>query len=552
MKYIAYIVLGIFFCSINYNASAQEKKKVSIKHADKFIRGKNHQKLIDNVVLQHKDVTMFCDSAYLSSKTNIVKAFGHIHIVQSDTLHLYGDELTYYTKTRFAKVRKNVVLKDRKLTLKTDSLDYDSERNIAYYNYSGVLLDSINHLTSIIGQYYAKTNRVSFKKNVEVTNPDYKLYSDTLNYNTVSKIVNIEGPTYIVGKKDTIYSEEGWYNTLKKQVQLSKNNKAHRESYFCYGDNIFLDNIKQTAVIKNNGVLKDTVNNIILKAHNIKAFNKEQFAIATEKSHLIYIDKNRDSLFMRGDTITLRKDSLNTKINSFHNIRFYKKNLQGVCDSLSFSMKDSLTSLYTNPILWVNGQQITGDTIKLQNGGKAMKKFFVYNKALIISSTNDNKYNQIKGKNMIGYFKNNFLNYLDVLSSSQLIYFPIDKGVISGVYKTVSSNIRIYIKKRKLDRIIFKTTPNGNIYPLNKIEARELKLKEFRWDDDKRPKNKKDIIKDFYIKTAKSIKFIDKIADKNISTFKNTNRKNIGRMKLEDSQERRQERILLSPTQKKK
>lgn len=492
---LAIILLAI--CLSNNSLAQKQNKTVKLQHADKasINLAKGIQVLTGNVYLIHKGMKMYCDVAYKYSKTNSIEAFGNIHVIQNDTLHMRGDKLYYDGTTRFAKIRENVILNDKKMTLSTDFLNYDANTNIGYYKNFGTVKDSMNVLTSKIGQYYANDNKICFQDSVVVVNPDYTMTSDTLTYTTDYKIVDITGPTNIYGKKDTLYTELGWFNTINKQVKLSKNNKAQRETYFCYGDNIFIDNIKGTAVIKKNGILKDSLNQIMIKANLIQAYKKMEYAVATQRAQLIQIDSKKDSLFLHADTLSLKKDTINTILKAYHSVKFYKKGLQGTCDSLSYSMKDSMAYLMKDPIVWANNSQITGDTIRLETSKGALKKFYVDKNSMIINEADKDMFNQIKGRKMVGYFKNNFLDYLDVLGNAELLYFPTDKGIITAVNKTKCSDIRIRIVNRQLDEIRYSKKPDGTIYPLTKIEAEDLRLRDFRWEIDKQPKNKLDIFK---------------------------------------------------------
>jgi lipopolysaccharide export system protein LptA len=497
MKKYIILIFSLLVISVSLSAQTQKKNTIKIMHANTatFEPAKQMQVLTGKVFLIHKGLKMYCDKAYKFSKTNIIKAIGNIHIIQNDTLHMRGDKLTYDGNSRLAIVRKNVILNDKRITLTTDNLNYDANKNIGYYKEFGTVKDSMNVLTSITGQYYANDNLLCFQDSVVVVNPDYTMTSDTLKYTTDTKIIHITGPTNIVGEKDTLYTELGWFNTISKQIELSKNNKAQRESYFCFGDNIFIDNINNTAIIKNNGVLKDTINKFMIKANLIKAFKDIEYAYATDNAHLIQIDNQNDSLFLHADTLSLSKDSTNTILKALHNVKFYKSSLQGICDSMIYSMKDSLATLHNNPIIWANDNQITGDIIRIETGKSSLKKFYVDKNSMIVSEADKDMFNQIKGRNMVGYFKNDFLNYVDVLGSGELLYFPIESGSITAVNKMKCSDIRIYIRNRKLNKIIYKQKPDGTIFPITKIESHELKLKDFRWEEKIQPKSKEDIFK---------------------------------------------------------
>lgn len=495
-------LLFVLFLSSNLNG--QEKTTIKIKRSDKlnFYTEKDITVFRGNVLFTHKDIKLYCDSAYQYNKENKVRAFGRVHIIQGDTVNLYGDSLVYFGDTKLAQMRGNVKMTDPKITLTTNYLDYDANKNIGYYYNNGIIKDAQNTLESTNGQYYANDKQLFFKNNVVVTTSDYKMYSDTLKYTTETKIAFITGPTTIVGEKDSLYSEKGWYNTISKKAELLKNNKAFRESYSCYGDYISVDNISQTGIIRKNGVLVDTINNIIVKADYIEAHKDKEFAFATENAVLIQAGK-QDSLYLHADTLYVEKDSAkNSIMRAYNHVKFFRKDLQGVCDSMAYTLRDSTIRLFKDPVIWANNSQITGKQIDLTTGEKNLKQFYIEESSLIVSLADTNMFNQISGRKMTGYFdSNNELKLVDIVGNGEVIYFPVDAGVIAGVNKTKCSKIRIHLKERKIQSVVFIQKPDGTIYPLSKIQAEKLKLKSFRWERARQPLKMEDI----FIKEEKPI-----------------------------------------------
>jgi len=443
---------------LSSNANGQEKTKIKINKSDKlnFYTDLDITVFRGNVLFTHKDIKLHCDSAYQYNKENKVRAFGNVHIIQGDTINLYGDSLVYFGDTKLAQVRSNVKMTDPKITLTTNHLDYDASNNIGYYYNNGIIKDAQNTLKSKTGRYYANDKQLFFKDDVVVTTPDYILYSDTLKYTTETKIAFITGPTRIIGEKDSLYSEKGWYNTITKRIELKLNNKAFRESYSCFGDFISIDNISQTGIIKNNGVLIDTVNNIIVKGDYIEAHKDKEFAFATKNAVLIQAGE-QDSLYLHADTLFIEKDSAkNSIIRAYNYVKFFRKDLQGACDSMAYTLSDSTIRLFKNPVIWANNSQITGTNISLITGKNNLKQFYIDESSLIVSQADTNMYNQISGREMTGYFdNNNELKLVDIVGNGEVIYFPVDAGVIAGVNKTKCSKIRIHLRKRKIKSIVF-------------------------------------------------------------------------------------------------
>ncbi len=486
----------LFVLLLSSNLSGQEKTKIKIQKSDKlnFYTDLDMTVFRGNVLFTHKDIKLYCDSAYQYNKENKVRAFGKVHIIQGDTINLYGDSLVYFGNTKLAQMRGNVKMTDPKITLTTNHLDYDANNNIGYYYNNGTIKDSQNTLESKVGKYYANDKQLFFKEDVVVTTPDYKLYSDTLKYTTETKIAFITGPTTIIGEKDSLYSEQGWYNTISKRAELTLNNKAFRESYSCFGDFISIDNISQTGIIKSNGVLVDTVNNIIVKADYIEAHKDKEVAFATQNAVLIQAGE-QDSLFLHADTLYVEKDSSkNSVMRAYNHVKFFRKDLQGVCDSMAYTLVDSTIRLFNNPVIWANNSQITGTKISLITGKSSLKQFYIEESSLIVTQADTSMFNQISGREMTGYFdKNNELKMVDVTGNGEVIYFPVDAGVIAGVNKTKCSKIRIHLKERKIESVVFIQKPDGTIYPLSKIQAEKLKLKNFRWEKMRQPQSKEDI-----------------------------------------------------------
>ncbi len=493
----------LFVILFAFVASAQEKKKVKIKHFDNatFFTKTTPPKNVfwGNVQIEQGNIKMFCDSVIEIRDQNKIKAFGHIHIINADTTHIYGDFLKYNGNTRIAKLRRNIKLTNRNTVLTTQFLDYNMNENLGYYHRGGQIVDSTNVLTSKIGRYYTQKRELFFKDSVKVVTTDYTLYSDTLKYNNLTKTAYILGPTRIVNKTETLYSEAGWYNTTYGFSQFFKNNKLTSNSYSAVGDTIYLDKKSEKAYFRNNVILRDTVNNLILKGNFLETYKNSRNALMTDSTLLIHV-VNKDSLFMHADTITFNKDSSeNNIIKAFHHMKLYRFNLQAKSDSLVYKTQDSTLRLFNNPIVWAEGNQITADTIALEMVQQKPKYIHFRNNSFMVSKKDTSYFDQIKGRNMLGHIKNNQLYKLDVLGNAQTIYYPEDKGAIIGLNNAKSRDICIFIENKKIDNILFTNKPESKLTPLVDLTNEMLYLKDFQWLEKQRPKHKFDV---FYWNTS--------------------------------------------------
>lgn len=500
-------LLLFFICLLSGPAAFTQKKAViDIKHSDFFYPEKvGRNRLLGNVKLVHQDLVMTCDSLYQYADSNYIEAFGRVHVVQNDTLNLWGDFMTYNGNTEQAKVRDNVTMQDPQITLTTNFLDYDAANRIGHYFNGGTIKDSINTLISDIGYYYVPINEMFFKDSVKVYTPDYTMYSDTLKYQTETKLITILGPTYIYGDNRTLYSENGWYNSLTSHAELYKNNKLSYNSYLGNADTIVIDSLTNTAVMHQNIHLYDTINNIIVEGNYGEVLKNNDYAFVTERALLILVGQ-ADSLFIHGDTLSINKDSLqNNVMKAYHHTKFFSQDLQGVCDSMVFPVVDSTVYLFGAPIVWASGNQLTGTDINMHLRNNQVDQFRLNNKAMIINQVDstmykilpeqDTVYNQIKGRNMVGFVNNNELRQVYVNGNGEVIYYPDDKGVIIGLNKTISSNIKIFLEQKKVKEIVFVNKPEGQLNPLFMVEEQDRYLKDFEWHIGKKPMTKEDIFK---------------------------------------------------------
>lgn len=494
------LILFVFLSILILTAFAQEENKkdkatIKILHSDLFYPGVTNKinRAIGNVSLQHQNIFMTCDSLYQYSDSNYIEAFGNVHAIQSDTLNLWGDFMTYSGNTEFAQVRNHVIMNDQKITLTTDSLDYDAAGRVGYYFNGGTIKDSINTLKSEYGYYYLPINEMFFKDSVKVYTPDYTMFSDTMKYQTETKIITILGPTNIYGDNRTLYSENGWYNSITSHAELYKNNKLSYNDYKGVADTIIIDSTSNNAIMQQNITLYDTVNNVLVQGNYGEVWKKNDYAFVTQRALLTLVGE-ADSLFVHGDTLSISKDSLgNNVMKAYHNTKFYNKELQGVCDSMVFPIVDSTVYLYVEPIVWAGGNQMTAQEITMHLKDNNVDHFNLNTKAMLINQMDSTKFNQIKGRNMIGYIKNNEIYMVYVDGSGEALYYLDDQGVIVGLDHTTSSTIKIFIEERKVKDIIFINNVDGVIIPLFMVKPQDTKLKDFFWHIGKKPLNKEAI-----------------------------------------------------------
>ncbi len=352
------LLLFLFlFVAVPAFLTAQEKKRVDIEQAD-FLEADERiapdaQRLVGNVRIRHQDILMWCDSAYTYTGTNRVDAFGNVRINQGDTLNLYARKVFYNGDNKMARASQDVRLENKSTTLYTDTLDYDMDANIGYYDNNGKIVDSTNILTSLIGKYFIDTDIVHFYHNVVGYNDDYNLEGDTLYYNTKTGRLFIVGATTIRDSLNTLYAEDGWYDSKSGEAELLKNPLVYNETQKMTANYIKYNESDGTGKALGN-VIVDDFEIKVTRTGNTSFFNDILEIATVTDSALFMIYSEKDTLFLHADTLKTVPDTIEGEkiIMTYYGTRFYRNDIEGICDSLVYYTKDSVVQLFKNPVIW--------------------------------------------------------------------------------------------------------------------------------------------------------------------------------------------------------
>ncbi len=504
MKYFT----GILFLFFSFISLSQTKIDFDSKYlftTEKL--GPDIKVLTDSVVFKHGNSIMFCDSALFNYETNYFDAFGNVKIIKpgktlEDTVFLYGDTLHYSGYEKYAKVRNHVILKKDSLLLETDSLDYDLDKNIGYYFNNGVTVNGEDTLKSVFGYYYADDNEFFFKKNVEVINPRFKMYSDTLKHNTQTKISYFIGPTDIISDSNYIYCENGWYDHNNNISQFNKHAFLKNKEQKLQGDSLYYNRNTGIGKAFKNVTFNDSIQSVLLKGNYGYYNEKTAYALMTDSARFIQVAENNDSLFLHADTLESFKDSIIVSdtaqtyrlILAYHHVKTYKSDFQSKCDSLAYNLKDSVIEMYTSPVMWSDSNQLSADYIEIQTYKNDVDEIDMINNAFIISQSDSMRFNQIFGDDMFAYIDDKKVSEVDVRGNGKSVYFiRDDNNKLIGVNFIECDSMDIYLKNSKLDKIWFYVKPKGKIHPPLSLNQSETLLDGFKWEIFQRPRNKEDI-----------------------------------------------------------
>jgi lipopolysaccharide export system protein LptA len=481
------------------------KKMIEVLNADDGIdeiektSGKRLTRLLGNVSLKHNEIYMTCDSAWFYTGYNQIKAYSRIHMTKGDTLQLRGDSLFYDGSSETASVDGNVELIDKETHLYTQSVKYDVKNEVARYNTGGRITNGENTLTSIIGIYYVSQNLFHFKDSVNIVNPDYVMTADTMDYNTQTETAIFTGPSEMTGDSIYLYCERGWYDTKNDISRIWKNAVIDNRQQVIKGDSLYYDGIKGYGLAYRNTSITDTTNSIIVKGDYAWYYKSPERFMVTDKALFIQVSE-KDSLFLHADTISAvtRYDSTMKEyrlMRAFHGCRIYSREIQAKCDSLSYSFRDSVIRMYTAPVIWSEENQLVSDSIALFTKNRQADRMELYSSAFVTSQVDDSRYNQVKGRSLTGYFKDNELFKIDVEGNGETIYWLLDGEEVVGVNKAKCARIEIFVEDGKITAINEYQNPEGVIDPPLKVNAETERLDGFSWFDLIRPKKMMDIFR---------------------------------------------------------
>jgi lipopolysaccharide export system protein LptA len=510
LRFSHLFVILLFFSFELYSQVSQEerpgRKAIILQNADTdFIQqdiatGRDWHRMIGHVSFLHNNIILLCDSAHYFPDKKQITSFSRVHIKQGDTLDLYSDYLFYDGKSETALAKGNVELVDKETHLYTDTINYDVKNKVAMYNDRGRMTNGKNTLTSIVGIYYVSESLFHFKDSVKIVNPDYVMTADTMDYNTNTEISYFTGPTELNGDSIYLYCEQGWYDTRNDVTNIWRHALIDNRKQIIHGDSLFFDNISGFGQSFGNVIIQDTTNDLTVQGEYAWYYKEPEKFLVTDKAMFIQVSK-KDSLFLHADTITSITVTDSTSLTyrlmkAFHGCRIYSKGLQAKCDSLAYSFRDSVIRMYRAPVLWSDENQLTADSMAVFTKNRQTDRLELYSSAFVTSQIDTIRFNQIKGRSLTGYFKQNELFKIDIKGNGESIYYLLDGENIAGVNQSKCVDIEAFIVNGKVSEIFEYQDPEGNIDPPEPKIPKELRLKGFSWLEGLRPKDKNDIFRE--------------------------------------------------------
>ena len=491
------------------SANRHTEGRVFLERADKLLMDEKvsteYQVLIGNVQFRKGDMFMFCDSAHFYEASSSLNAFGNVRMEQGDTLFVYADELDYNGVDELATFYGDdinpVRLINKDVELETYTFYYDIASNIGYYDNEGKITDAENQLTSGYGQYSPDTKDAEFREHVvlnDIEEKDFRMTTETLLYNTGTHIARIISPTTIVTDSATVYSSNGIYNTDMGFSELFDRSLIVTEGGSTLtGDTIYYDQKAGFGEAFGNMVLTDSVRQTMLEGNYGCYFEKQDSAFATNRARILEYSKG-DTLYMHGDTIrsyVLHDDSTHV-MTAYPRVRFWRVDIQGLCDSLSFMERDSTLYMHRHPIVWNEARQIFGNVIYVHFNDSTVDWAKLPEFGFTAEHVGEEFYNQLSGKEMLATFVDGNMRRLDVSGNVEVVLLPEESdSTINKIVNSESSFLTADFSAgpMQVERIKMWPDVTGTATPLYLAKKSIFYLSNFQWYEALRPKDKDDI-----------------------------------------------------------
>lgn len=457
--------------------------------------------LYDGVVASHEGMVLHADSAMLNTVDNDFTAYQNVRIDLSDTSFIYGDQLYYDGNARIVDIWDDtVIFIDGETVLKTPHLMFDRNTNVATYTTWGHSVKNDCTLDSREGTYNSDTKIFNIYRNVVLQDSASRLLTDTLIYNTVTEVVDFVSPTHIFSDSTVLYSEQGSYDTKSRYAYSTKASQVQTEEKILTCDTLhYFVNTKYGKAF-GNVRLRDTVNDVVCMGRYGETDQQRMLSFVTDSAVVVYVYEG-DTVFMHADSLLVANDTSHRlkSIIAHHHVKSYRTDIQTMCDSSFFSVPDSLIQLFYDPVVWYESYQCTSDTIDIFHGDHGVRRVDLKSNSLTIAIVDTLKYNQLKGKKSVVYFTDEGEpSYADILGNAQMVYYLTEEDSLHnqsliGVNAGVGSDMRIYFKDRKPDRLVTYGSPEMQAFPIDKFPLDQQRLPGFRWLDKRRPKSRMEI-----------------------------------------------------------
>lgn len=486
-------------------------------------------KLRRNVRVINPSMTVTTDSLDYDMLNNVARYFGGGTVVDKSGTRVTSAVGRYEHDTKKVQFTSNVNLSNNKIKLHTDVLDYDMNTRIATIEDETeiISLEDGNKIYTSSGTYNLATGQGSLYNRSTIKGRDGNtIVGDVMYYDRRNDSGHAQGNVVLTDDKNkqTLRGDDVYYDRRTGQSRAQGNVVItdEKKQQTLTGDEVFFDRRNDRGNAQGNVVLTDQKTKRVLKGDamdydrkngigkargNVVITDPENKVILNgevgyhnEKTNESYVTENalarefsqKDTIYIHADT--LRMVSNNKKERTLianKYVRFYRKDLQGVCDSAAVCEKDSILNMYRHAIIWSEGRQISGEEINVHVKDSTVDWATLPHNGLLVEHLGEDYYNQLSGRSMKAFFVDQELRQLDVNGDVEALFYPMENdSTYNKLVNATSAYLTITLKpKQKVDKIKMWPDVSGDVIPLFLAKKSQLRLDKFRWYDAIRPKS---------------------------------------------------------------
>lgn len=179
----------------------------------------------------------------------------------------------------------------------------------------------------------------------------------------------------------------------------------------------------------------------------------------------------------------------------YHNVKMYRNDVAGRCDSLIYTSLDSIARFYKDPILWSDKKnQFTSDSLQIIMRNNAVYKANFIENAMIVTKEDSIHFNQIKSVEMVAYFNENDITRFDALGGVQaMLFFAERDTTITLMNQKECRLLSAKIANREIQRVQYVGDIKSDMVPTYKLPVEKMRLRGFAWKEELMPKDRDEI-----------------------------------------------------------
>ena len=273
------------------------------------IAGASYRKVVGPARFLHNGTYLLCDTALWNVETKIIEAWGNVSILQDETV-LTSDKLTYIIDRDLAEFRGSVVQltdKDHN-TLRTRHLDYNTADSVAIFQNGGAMRDKDGQIIeSRNGTYDSKVKTFTFENNVNMFTDSIFVKTRSLIYESDKDLATFGFATDVWKNENMLSSNRGWYNRAQETFFFTDDVHLMSEDQEGWCDSLFFYRNTSNIDMLGNAQVTDTTRNIFGLAGRIEYVDSIAKVTMTRKPAVISETSEQDGSI---DTLYLGAEKL--------------------------------------------------------------------------------------------------------------------------------------------------------------------------------------------------------------------------------------------------